>query len=121
MTDRRVFVEDGQTFQWWDDAKPEDAAVQAFRKFHAANPDVYRSLRQLALQLKRKGHVHYGIGSLYEVMRWHRALKTVDVDFKLNNNYRAYYARLLMQNVPELSGFFSLRVSKADGETLEST
>jgi hypothetical protein len=35
-------------------------------------------------------------------------------DFKLNNNYRAHYARLIMHQEPDLDGIFELRRSKAD-------
>jgi hypothetical protein len=37
-------------------------------------------------------------------------------DWRLNNNYRPYYARLLMQQEPQLQGFFALRTAKADEE-----
>lgn len=30
-------------------------------------------------------------------------------EYKLNNDYRAFYARLLMANEPELAGFFETR------------
>jgi len=82
-----------------------------FVEFHTANLSVYQELRALALKMKRSGREHYGIKSLFEVLRWHRALKTSDTssDFKLNNNYTALYARVLMQNEPELEGFFRTR------------
>ena len=81
-----------------------------FYQFHAQNPHVYERLRQLALDLKNRGRKKYGIAGLFEVLRWEHAMSTTDEDFKLNNNYRAYYARLLMENEPELDGFFATRV-----------
>jgi len=54
---------------------------------------------------------------LFGVVRYDHALRT-DVDpaepFKLNNNYRAFYARKIMAEVPELAGFFEVRASAAD-------
>jgi len=82
--------------------------------FHEENPDVYGELKKLAVQLMDLGHNTYGIAGLFEVLRWHRALKTVGNEFKLCNTYRAWYARLLMKNEPDLYMFFRLRVSKAD-------
>lgn len=88
---------------------------QQFRTFHAANPWVYEELRSLALDLRRRGRTRYGIKGLWEVMRWHRVQATSPDDeepYRLNNNYTAYYARLLMEQEPELKGFFSIRERK---------
>lgn len=92
----------------------EDPDVRKFRQFHEANPHVYAKLRDLALQLKRKGRERYSITGLFEVVRWHTALNTTDPDFKLNNNLRPWYARLLMDQEPELADFFRTRTSLAD-------
>jgi len=93
---------------------PTDPLALKFRDFHRKNPKVYDQLRELALKMRRTGRKKYGIKSLFEVLRWHRALATTDDDFKLNNNYTAYYARLLMEKEPELQGFFDLRKSRGD-------
>jgi hypothetical protein len=63
--------------------------------------------------LKRKGWNHYGIKAIVEVVRFHRALETTDPDFKLNNNYSSRYARILMDQEPELAGFFQTRELKS--------
>jgi hypothetical protein len=88
---------------------------EAFALFHRHNPHVYEWLRENALALKRKGREHYGIAALFEAFRFHVAMNTRGDDFKLNNNHRAYYARLLMRDVHELRGFFDTRASAADG------
>jgi len=84
-----------------------------FEAFHAANPRVYLELRRLALTLWERGHKQIGIAMLFEQMRWEWYARTTDTSgFKLNNNYRAYYARLLMEREPELAGFFTTRETK---------
>ena len=87
-----------------------DSHRDRFEEFHRANPHVYEQLRRRALRAKRKGFKP-GIGCLFELLRWNHGMKfTVgDGEFKLNNNYRAYYARMLMECEPELEGFFELR------------
>ena len=85
---------------------------QAFREFHEMNPGVYEELVECALKLKRAGRDVYGINSLVEVVRWHRALNTRGDEFKINNNYAPYYARLIMIREPELKGFFNLRAQR---------
>ena len=84
-------------------------------RFHLAHPWVFDQLKDLAMMLRGRGHKRYGIGGLFEVLRWHRAMQ-IDTQetFKLCNSYRAWYARHLMQTVPELNDFFSLRSSVCD-------
>lgn len=83
---------------------------QRFEEFHRDNPEVFAQLVKLSLDLKKRGRARYGIGGLFEVVRWHRAMSTRAYDgFKLNNNHRAYYARMIMEKLPELDGFFELR------------
>lgn len=91
------------------------ADENAFERFHAANPRVYEVLVRLAREwVGRTGRHKLGIATLYERTRWEIALATSDPDFKLNNNFRAYYARLIMLREPDLDGLFDLRASEAD-------
>ena len=85
-------------------------ADRAFVAYHQDNPDVYAALVRLALELADKGWDAYGIGSLFEVVRWHHAIQTVDRanTYKMANAHRAYYARLIMHREPRLRGFFKL-------------
>ena len=87
---------------------------KSFREFHYQNPHVYREIVDAALKLKARGRERYGIKSLFEVVRWHRAMETTDEDFKLNNNHAPYYARMVMDTIPELKDFFQLRVLKCE-------
>ena len=81
-----------------------------FEEFHKNNPEVYEELVRLARQMKARGHKQIGIKMLWEVLRWERAMKTTDqTEWKLNNNYTSRYARLIMENEPDLEGFFVTR------------
>lgn len=88
--------------------KPETLREQ-FAAFHAANPGVYEALRRLALDMQRKGVRQYGTKGLFEILRWQYALQTQGEPYKLNNNYTAHYARLLMEKEPALRSFFETR------------
>ncbi len=81
----------------------------AFVAFHCANPQVYQTLRRMALAMRRRGVKQFGIAALFEVLRYENALRTSGEEFKLNNNYRSFYARLLMEQESELDGFFETR------------
>lgn len=87
--------------------------AERFEAFHAENPHVYTALKRRALALKDRGVKHYGIAALFEVLRF-SALVTTGEEWKLNNSYRAFFARRLMADVPELEGFFETRTSVAD-------
>ena len=79
-------------------------------EFHKHNPKVWDTLADLALTMRRSGRKQYAIKILFNVMRWHHDLNTVDdTPFKLNDGYQAWYSRKIMQDIPELDGFFKLR------------
>ena len=87
---------------------------EKFEEFHNQNPHVYKLLKQFTFQAIAKGHKHYGIAALFERIRWHTGIETGDVDFKLNNNYKAFYARMFHKDHPEHDGFFRTRPARCD-------
>ena len=89
-----------------------DTILVRFEKFHARNPHVYGNLRELALAARRAGQRRSGAKALYEILRYATIVTTGEI-FKLNNNFTAIYARLLMKQEPELRGFFTLRERRA--------
>lgn len=91
-----------------------DTVAQQFFKFHHEHPNVYKQLVNLAYQWKDAGHQQLGIATLFEKLRWEWHVGTIrdSSGFKLNNNYRAFYARLIMDENPELRGMFNLRAQK---------
>lgn len=86
---------------------------QSWRKFDAENPIVYQTLIRLTRQAQDRGVQHLGIGLLWEVMRWEMLIAVSGDDFKLNNNYRALYARKLMRDFPEFRDMFRTRARRA--------
>lgn len=86
-----------------------------FQRFHLEHPEVYRRLRDLAIGLRRRGWTHLGIGMLWETLRYHTMLgSTPDEDaFRLNDHFRSRYARLLMDQEPELAEAFETRTLRS--------
>jgi len=70
------------------------------QQYHTRNPHVYETLRQVTLTAKRNGQ-RPGIKAICERLR--------GAECRLNNNYVAWYARFLMEQEPELRGFFLTR------------
>jgi hypothetical protein len=97
------------------DYTPGQTISQRFEVFHECNPQVYQALRQMALGMRKRGRKHYGMKGLFEKLRFDHAMQTVgDESFKLNNNYTALYARLLMESEPQLAGFFETRQRRGE-------
>ena len=89
---------------------------QQFSEFHQRNPHVAINLVGLALALVRNGHKRGSMTMLFNVLRWQQMMDTDDPhsEFKLNNNYTPYYARLITTMDPVLEGFFEMRHIKGE-------
>jgi hypothetical protein len=83
-----------------------------WRAFHAANPHVYRAIVSVTRELKQQGWRRAGMKQIFEHLRWRYAMSTRGEQWKLNNNYTAYYARQVMRLEPDLAGFFNIRDQK---------
>lgn len=88
-----------------------------FETFHKQNPVVWALFRKAVLERILKGFKHYSVNAVFEHIRWESdvATKTGSSEFKLNNNYRPFYARMFHDQFPDHEGFFRTReqVSKA--------
>ena len=80
--------------------------------FHRTNPHVYALFEAYALDQLYEGRKRGSINEIFEKVRAQLKIQTTDKQFKLNNNHRSFYARLLMDLRPELDGFFQLRKQK---------
>lgn len=90
----------------------DETIERRFQRYHMDNPHVYELFLKFAKTVKQKGFVKYSSKSIMERLRWHLNFETTGDTFKLNNNYTAYYARMVIENNPEFEGFFELRERK---------
>lgn len=104
--------------------------IADFEKFHAENPEIYTILVGLAREWvaicreksERTGHhiePKIGIGALYEVARWELIKSSTDPNYKMSNNHRAFYSRLITAQEDDLRELFTLSESVADDWILE--
>ncbi|WP_238011569.1 hypothetical protein KZZ52_33545 [Dactylosporangium sp. AC04546] len=78
-------------------------------RFHQENPHVYKILVGLAREwIHRTGRKRCSIAMLFERARWEPSIPT-ETTLVLDNNLRAFYSRLMMQNEPDLKGLFETR------------
>ena len=88
---------------------------QRFEDFHAAHPDVYAKLCEYARAVVAAGYNNIGIALLYERLRWYYKIERPEgiEAYKLSNDFRSRYARLIMQQELDLRGFFKTRELEA--------
>lgn len=78
-----------------------------FEKYHADNPHVYEAFRKFALESAAR-RPHFSARAIFHRMRW-QTMITGNDEFKINNNYSAFYARMFENDYPDLKGFFETR------------
>jgi len=83
---------------------------RAAEKWITANPDVYRLFIRFALEMSTKGR-RFGVKLLAERVRWEVTF-TYGLDYKVNNNYTAYIARMLVADHPSLTPFIQFRKTR---------
>jgi hypothetical protein len=99
--------------------KPNNVLEAQFWTFHQTNPRVYDLFNKFALEAAKANRGYFGVGAIFERMRWFTTIETSGGEYKLNNNHRAYYGRLWMRDNPEHDGFFSTRTLNARKITTE--
>ena len=87
---------------------------EKFEQFDHDNPHVWNLFKQFTFEAIRKGHRYFSIALVTERIRWEITVNTTDPEFKLNNNYKAFYARKFHRDYPMYDGLFRTRPSVAD-------
>jgi hypothetical protein len=82
---------------------------QRFLDYHMAHPEVYRKLVEYAHIAKARGYAQLGIGYLWEIIRWQENVAGTKEKYKMSNDYRAHYSRMIMREESGLAGFFTTR------------
>ncbi len=93
------------------DGHPELTSAERFERFHATNPHIYDLLVGYCRAWAGTGRVLFGIRAPWERMRWELGVHTDSTDFKLNDHYTSFYARLIVEQEPDLAALLSLRQS----------
>jgi len=81
-----------------------------FLRFHEENPRVYAEIVEIARLMKQRGVKVMGIALIFERLRWLHFIEVLtDEPYKLSNDFRAEYSRLIMYSEEDLQGFFRTR------------
>lgn len=80
--------------------------------FHEANPHVLIYVVSLIREAQAAGDEKIGMGMIFEVLRWKYRIRTTGQFFRLNHNHRAWYARKVQAEYPELSHMLDTRAQR---------
>ena len=78
--------------------------------YHKKHPEVWTMFEDFAFQMIERGYKNYSVNAIFERIRWEKDAGGDGItQFKIGNNYRAFYARRFMRKYPEHEGFFRTR------------
>lgn len=97
----------------FDPTDDKDLAAR-FAEFDAANPEVWRLYVRFANDLLNAGHRRGSSEQIIQRIRWEASVVTRGEAFKINDHYRAFYARKLAASDARFAEFFEFRRSAAD-------
>lgn len=87
-------------------------------KWHRANLEVYEAFEIIAFDLIKQGHKRYSSDAILHIVRFNlNRTKGPNDQYKINNNYSAYYARLFMHYHPRYNDFFETRQTNESNTT----
>jgi hypothetical protein len=85
---------------------------QEWRAWHKENPHVYRLFNRFTREAISRGHQRLSAWLIINRVRWETAIVTTGNDFKISNDYIAYYSREFMRLNPQYDGFFVIKAMK---------
>lgn len=84
-----------------------------FNQYDAENPGIYEAFKKFTFKAIDRHYKNYSAEFIFNVIRWETNSKA-DGDYKINNNFKPFYARKFMNDFPDYDGLFRTRKSKAD-------
>jgi hypothetical protein len=88
----------------------ESPHEQAARRYDEAHPELFALVCRFALEAVRAGRRRIGIAAVWERIRWHFDVeRDPSSSYRLNNSFRAYYARRFAAAHPEHAELFETR------------
>lgn len=84
-----------------------ERTVEEFIQHYAANPLIWKCFEKFTIEAIVKGK-KIGAKAIMERVRWEAEVEKGE-DWKCNNNWTAYYARVFAMKYPEHADFFEFR------------
>jgi len=82
---------------------------EGFEVFHKRNPHVFSAFEKEVFKAIERGRSKLSAKLIINWIRWNEFLRTSDDNFRINDAYQSYYARLFVEKHPEHKGIFEFR------------
>jgi hypothetical protein len=91
-----------------------EAKKQAWWEWHKSNPQVWLLFERFALEAVARGRSKISHWLIINRIRWETAITTTGNDFKISNDFIAFYARLWKALHPEHADLFNTKQMKGE-------
>lgn len=99
-----------------------DQIKARFITFHQGNPWVWEYFLKYTFEVVTAGFQHFSVDMIWQRLRWYVSMETTPRKaVKLNDHYRAYYARMFEAKFPQHAGFFRNRVRTSENRAAYDT
>ena len=78
-------------------------------EWHKANPQVWEYFERFSLEVVKMGRKKVSHWLIINRIRWEVYFETTGADFKISNDYIAFYARLWKKRHPEHAELFNTK------------
>jgi hypothetical protein len=93
---------------------------QMIINYHEKNPHLYKAFKQFSSNAYGLGYKYFSAEMIINRMRWQTMIEAKDDSFKIKNDVKPFYARMLMAKYKKYNNFFKLRPSIWDGFNFDS-
>jgi hypothetical protein len=83
--------------------------------YHKKNPHLYEAFVEFTSQAFDAGYNYFSAEMIINRMRWQTMIVAKDDSFKIKNDVKPFYSRMLMAKDNKYKNFFKLRPSIWDG------
>ena len=87
-------------------------------EWHRANPNVWKYFEMYAMEAVQAGKKKISHWLIINRIRWELYLVTTGDDFKISNDYIAFYARLWRAKYPQYKDLFNIK--RMNGEPIKN-
>lgn len=82
---------------------------EGFAEFHKENPQIFKEFERVCLIQISSGRNKLSAKEIINYIRWNRQVQTTDRNWKINDAFQSYFARLFTSIHPEHSDKFTFR------------
>ena len=90
-------------------AKPFHVRQEAFNRWHADNPAIWTYFERFSFEALSHGHRKISHWLIINRIRWEVFVVTTGRDFKICNDFIAFYARLWRKKHPQHKTLFNIK------------